>query len=335
MKKAITTILKIVLPLGIGVYLTWYFISRLSDTELENLENAFFQADYSYMFFGLILLLLSHMSRAYRWKYMLQPLGYHPTFWKMYHSVMIGYLINLTIPRSGEVARAGYYAKYEKGASFNKVFGTIIVERVVDLLMLGIVMLTTVYLQKDVEAFHAIKDSGKSGSSFPQWIYFVVGGVVIAGIVVVFLVEKIKQKIKELFKGIFEGIKTIIQLKQRVPYILHTLFIWACYLGMIWVCSFTLPETSNLSIAAVFAAFTVGGIAISATPGGLGLYPFMVGEVLGVLYGIENPGSFSMLAWSFLTAFTILLGLVSLFVLPFIGGKPNPKIEKEIHEQTC
>ena len=125
MKKAITTILKIVIPLGIGIYLTWYFISKLSDTELENLKDAFLNANYAYMLIGMLIMLISHISRAYRWKYMLEPLGYKPSFWKMYHSVMIGYLINLTIPRSGEVARAGYYAKYEKDASFNNVFGTI------------------------------------------------------------------------------------------------------------------------------------------------------------------------------------------------------------------
>lgn len=316
------------IPLGIGVYLTWFFISRLSEKELQNLEDAFFQANYWYMFGALILMLLSHMSRSYRWKYMLQPLGYKPTFWKMYHSVMIGYLINLTIPRSGEVARAGYYAKYEKGASFNKVFGTIIVERVVDMLMLGIVVLITIYLQTDVDAFHEISESGKSNSSMPNWIYYVIAGVVVASVVIILVIEKIKLKVVELIKGIFEGVKTIIQLKQRGLYILHTIFIWLCYLGMIWVCSFTLPETSNLPIAAVFAAFTVGGIAISATPGGIGLYPIMVSAVLGSLYGIENAESFSMLAWTFLTVFTILLGLVSLFILPFIGGQPNELIDE-------
>ena len=332
MKKTITTILKIVIPLGIGIYLTWFFISKLSETELQNLKSAFFQADYSYMFYGLVLLLLSHMSRAYRWKYMLQPLGYKPKFWNMYHSVMIGYLINLTIPRSGEVARAGYYAKYEKDASFNKVFGTIIVERIIDMLMLGIVLLTTIYLQKDVEAFHAISESGKGESNIPTWLYFAVGGGIVVGVIVILAIEKLKLKVLELIKGIFEGIKTIIQLKQRASYIFHTLFIWACYLGMIWVCSFTLPETSNLSIPAVFAAFTVGGIAISATPGGIGLYPIMVSAVLVNLYGIQNAESFSMLAWTFLTAFTILLGLASLFILPFTG-KINPKVEAEMNEQ--
>lgn len=321
MKKTIATILKIVIPLGIGVYLTWFFISKLSDTELENLKDAFLQANYGYMFLGMVIMLISHMSRAYRWKYMLEPLGYRPGFWKMYHSVMIGYLINLTIPRSGEVARAGYYAKFEKEAEFNKVFGTIIVERVVDMLMLGIVVLITIYLQTDIDAFQEISDTGKSESSIPSWVYYLVGGLTVAGVVVIFIVDKIKQKVLDLIKGVFEGIKTIIKLKQRGMYIVHTLIIWIAYLGTIWVCSFALPETSHLSAAAVFAAFTVGGIAISATPGGIGLYPIMVSAVLGTLYGIENAESFSMLAWTFLTAFTILAGLVSLFILPFVGNK--------------
>lgn len=323
MKKTIATILKIIIPLGIGIYLTWFFISRLSEVELINLQNAFLQAEYSYMFLGMGLMLLSHMSRAYRWKYMLQPLGYQPTFWKMYHSVMIGYLINLTIPRSGEVARAGYYAKYEKDASFDRVFGTIIVERIIDMLMLGIVILVTFYLQKDIDAFQKITESGNSESSISGWIYFVIGGVILAGIMAVLMIEKLKLKVIDLLKGIFEGVKTILKLKQRASYILHTLFIWGCYLATIWLCSFSLPETSNLSINAVFAAFTVGGIAISATPGGIGLYPIMVSAVLVNLYGIENAESFSMLAWTFLTAFTIVLGLISLFALPFIK-KPNP-----------
>ena len=128
-----------------------------------------------------------------------------------------------------------------------------------------------------------------------------------------------------MFKGILEGVKTIFKLKQRAAYIAHTLFIWFCYIIMIWVCSFTLPETANLSVNAVFAAFVVGAIAISATPGGIGLYPLMVTAVLTNLYGIENAGSFSMLAWSTLTLFTIVAGLVSLFTLPFISNKSTEK----------
>lgn len=293
----------------------------MSNEELDSLKEAFVKADYIYLFYGLIIMLLSHMSRAYRWKYMLEPLGHKPNFWKMYHSVMIGYLLNLTIPRSGEVARAGYYAKFQKNAKFDKVFGTIIVERIIDVVMLGLVLGITLYLQKDLAAFNDIRNSGKTDTSLPVWIYFVVAGIVLVGTIAILKITILKEKVIGLIKGVLEGVKTIFKLKQRTAYIGHTLFIWGCYVGMIWACSFALPETANLSMNAVFAAFVVGAVAISASPGGLGLYPFMVATLLGELYAIENAGSFSMLAWSALTLFTILAGLVSLFVLPFTNKK--------------
>lgn len=321
MKKGLIAALKIIIPLGIGVYLTWFFISNLTDVELQNLKNAFLKADYRFIFIGIIIMLLSHMSRAYRWKYLLAPLGHTPNFWKMYHSVMIGYLINLTIPRSGEVARAGYYAKFQKKAPFEKVFGTIIVERIIDVIMLGIVMGITLYFQKDVEAFNSIKNTGNSGGGIPTWGYFLAALLIVVGFVLIMSVPKIKLKVREILRGLYEGVSTIFQLKQRTAYVLHTIFIWVCYVLMLWVCSFALPETANLSINAVFAAFVVGGIAISATPGGIGLYPLMVAAVLSTLYNIENAESFSMLAWTSLTAFTILAGLVSLVALPFISKK--------------
>jgi len=323
LKKTIISILKIIIPLGIGIYLTWFFINNLSDVELQNLKNAFFKADYSFMIYGVLITLASHMSRSYRWKYMLESLGHKPNFWKMYHSVMIGYILNLTIPRSGEVARAGYYSRHQKNAPFDKVFGTIVVERVIDVLMLGLVFLITLYFQKDLDAFNEIKNSGNSNSTIPNWIYYVAGGALILGIGAILMVKPLKEKVLNLIKGILEGVKTIFKLKQRAAYIMHTFFIWLCYLLMIWVCSFALPETSELSVAAVFAVFTIGGVAMSTTPGGIGLYPIMVSAVLTNLYHIENAESFGMLAWAALTLFTILAGLISLVALPLISKKDN------------
>lgn len=323
MKKTIISILKIIIPLGIGIYLTWFFINNLSDVELQNLKNAFFKADYSFMIYGVLITLASHMSRSYRWKYMLESLGHKPKFWKMYHSVMIGYILNLTIPRSGEVARAGYYSKHQKNAPFDKVFGTIVVERVIDVLMLGLMMGVTLFLQKDLDAFNAIKDNESIESSIPVWAYYVVGGIFALGIVLILLIKPLKEKVIGFIKGILEGVKTIFKLKQRVAYIMHTFFIWLCYLLMIWVCSFALPETSGLSVAAVFAIFAIGGVAMSTTPGGIGLYPIMVSAALTTLYGVENAESFAILAWAALTVFTILAGLISLVALPLISKKDN------------
>ena len=150
MKNQIVKIFKIIIPIAIGVYLTWYFISNSNDTEREYYVKVFKEANYGWIFIALFLAFLSHLSRAYRWKYLLEPLGYKPKLSLMYHSVMIGYVINLTIPRSGELARAGYFSKYQK-ASPDKIFGTIIVERVVDLLMFGLVFAIAVFLQVDEE----------------------------------------------------------------------------------------------------------------------------------------------------------------------------------------
>lgn len=320
MKKTLIAILKVVIPIGIGVYLTWFFLTNMSENDRESLKDAFLQADYIYIFYGVIIMLSSHMSRAYRWKYMLEPLGHKPSFWKMYHSIMIGYLLNLTIPRSGEVARAGYYSKFQIKAPFNKVFGTIVVERVVDVLMLVLVSGITLLLQKDLTTFNEIKD-GSGTSSTPVWIYFAIGGVMLGGVVLVIASKKIKAKVLNILQGVLEGVKTIFKLKQRAAYIAHTFYIWFCYVVMIWVCAFALPETANLTVQAVFAAFTLGAVAMSTTPGGIGLYPIMVASVLGSLYGVKNAESFSMLAWASLTLFTILAGLISLFALPFISKK--------------
>jgi uncharacterized membrane protein YbhN (UPF0104 family) len=177
----------------------------------------------------------------------------------------------------------------------------------------------TAYLQKDIDALNSIKES--AGGGMPIWIYFVVVGLAISGLAIFFISKKVKEKVLELFTGILEGVKTILKLKQRTAYIGHTVFIWVCYVGMIWVCSFALPETAGLEVAAVFAAFVVGAAAITATPGGIGLYPLLVATVLTDLYGIENAGSFSMLAWSALTLFTIICGLFSLMALPIISKK--------------
>ena len=113
MKGRIIKILKIVLPLGIGVYLSWYFISGLSDKDIQQTKNAFFNANYFWIVLSLIIAFAGHLSRAYRWLFLLEPLGYKPKLSNAYHSVMSGYIINYTVPRSGEVARAGLLTQSE------------------------------------------------------------------------------------------------------------------------------------------------------------------------------------------------------------------------------
>ena len=159
MKAKLINFLKISLPVAIGLYLTWYFVSNSTESEKEYFLKSLSEANYGWIFVALIIAFLSHLSRSYRWKYLLETMDVQPKLSLMYHSVMICYIINLTIPRSGELARAGYFSRYQKTSS-DKVFGTIVVERVVDLIMFALVFLTAFILQSDQDAFQELRQMG-------------------------------------------------------------------------------------------------------------------------------------------------------------------------------
>ena len=276
--------------------------------------KAFKSANYLWVFLALLVALLSHISRAYRWKYLLATLGIKPKLSLMYHSVMIGYIINLTIPRSGEVARAAYFSKYQK-TSTDKIFGTIVVERVIDLVMLGLVFMIAIYLQTDQDQFNQLRQT--NAESLPSWVVPLFAIISLIGIIFLVTVKKLRIKVLNFIKGILEGCLTIIKLKQKGAFIIHTLFIWTAYIVMLWFTALAIPEVSTIGISAIFACFIAGTFAIGATPGGIGLYPIMVASVLIQLYDYKTSvaDSFGMLMWSTQTAFMIVLGLISLIAI--------------------
>ncbi|MGB0915051.1 MAG: lysylphosphatidylglycerol synthase transmembrane domain-containing protein [Crocinitomicaceae bacterium] len=313
MKATIIKILKIVIPIGIGVYLTWYFFNGLDEEQIQQTKDSFFDANYFWVFLGLFVAFLSHLSRSYRWLFQLEPLGYKPKLSNAYHAVMSGYVINYTVPRSGEFARAGLLTSYEK-VPFEKGFATIVIERVVDVIMLGIVVFISGLLQANSEEFSQITATEGGGSN--AWlIYALIAAFVfgVIGLIAFFKIEKFKQFVLEKLKGFLEGLKSIWTMKKKWAYIGHTIFIWTCYVGTIWIFAQAFPETSAIDIGAVFGSFVVGAAAIALLPGGIGAYPAWVNAVL-VLYGINFAG-FGIFIWVAQTAMMIILGLISLFLI--------------------
>src|SRR5690554_2395643 len=128
-------ILHIVLPLLLGVFLVYYAYNQFTPAQIEEMKSYFRSADYFYVALSLLFMKISHASRAYRWKYSLQYLGYQSSFWNNFMAISVGYLLNLTVPRSGEISRAVILQKYDK-IPFDKGFGTIIAERIIDLMFL-------------------------------------------------------------------------------------------------------------------------------------------------------------------------------------------------------
>ncbi len=314
MKKAIIKALKISVPILIGLYLTWYFFSGLNDEELKQTKDAFFDANYFWVCLGLLIAFFSHLSRAYRWKFLLEPLGFHPKLSTMYHSVMSGYVINFTVPRSGEVARAGLLAQYEN-VPFEKGFATIVVERVIDVIMLGLVVFISGILQTNTEGFDEITKSGVETSS-SDWLFYAIIAAACVGLVLLvfyFVNEKFKAFCNEKILGFYEGLKSVWTMKKKWSFIAHTVFIWSCYVGSIWVFAQAFPETSGMAIGCVFGSFVVGAAAIALLPGGIGAYPTWVNAVL-VLYGIQFAG-FGIFIWVAQTVLIVVLGLISLFLI--------------------
>ena len=314
MKNKLFKVLKVSLPVAIGIYLTWYFISNSSETEKDYFLKSLSEANYLWILLALVIAFLTHLSRAYRWKYLLETLDLKPKLSLMYHSVMIGYIINLTIPRSGELARAAYFSRYQKTKP-DQIFGTIVIERVVDLIMFALVFFIAFLFQADQEKFNQFRQISTSSSNPLLLPIFIVIGVLLIILLVGF--KKVRIKAINFLKGITQGASAILRLKNKTAFLMHTLFIWSGYLAMLWITALALPDLQNITINAVFACFIGGTIAIGATPGGIGLYPIMVAGALIEMYGYDGQiaKSFGMLMWTSQTAFMILLGIISLIAI--------------------
>ena len=306
----IKKILKIILPLALGGFLVWYSLSKVS---IDTLIQYFKDANYWWIALGLFFGLLSHLSRAYRWKFLLEPMGYKPDFGNSTMAVLVAYLVNYAVPRAGEVSRAAVMTNYEN-IPFEKGFGTIVAERIADLIMMLIIITITLFVQFDFiyELLTKNFDPTKIG------IGLVI--LVIAGFIFTRYVKKatsgIGLKIKNFIAGLIEGATSIFKMKQKWAFIFHTVFIWVMYICMFWA---TIPAIDGLHVpfGGILIGFIAGGFSIAATNGGIGLYPVAVAGALA-LFGIaEEPATaFGWIMWTAQTAMIIIFGGLAFVFLP-------------------
>jgi glycosyltransferase 2 family protein len=327
MKKVAGILLKTVLPLALGVYLIWYFFTSMEPVVKVAFYKALREANYFWIFLSLLLSFVALLSRAYRWKYLLEPLGYKTQFWNRYHAIMIGYIVNLTIPRAGEASRAAMLYRSD-GVPFSKSFGTILAERVFDLVMLlSVALLASVIGASDfwkikglIEANFASDPESASNYQLVKWIIL---GVFLLGFAIVFLVKTIRQKVIGFIRGLFDGVLSVFKTKNPIAFIGHTLFIWTLYIVYFSICFFALDETMAVPPTGMLLAFLAGSLGITLTNGGIGIFPLVVGLVIEYYlkdqYGVQARGlgwALGMIIWASQTVLIILLGILSLFLLP-------------------
>lgn len=319
MKAGIRKFLSITIPFVIGLGIIYYQYTTLTSDELEKIKISFLKADYFYIYLSLFFALIGYWSRAYRWKFALNHLGYKTKFHNDLLTVCVSYFVNLTIPRSGEVSRAALLKKYE-GVPFDKGFGTIVAERIVDLLIFLLFVITAFILQFDKLYQFLIEKI-----PLEKILFLSIGGTIVFTLFIVVWIYaewKIIQKLKNKLSGLMEGMTSIIKMKDKWSYIFHSFFIWFSYLIMFYVTIFALPETSNISFDVVIMGFIFGSIAVGFTNGGIGAYPLSIAMIYS-LYDIPNEigVAFGWLAWVSQTLLTIFLGLLSYLLLPILNKK--------------
>ena len=312
-------LLKNIVPLGLGLYLVYFSFANTSEEDRTQIFAAIKQADITFVFLSLVFGALSHLSRAYRWNFLLKPLGYQPSFIIRTLTVLIAYFSNLGIPRSGEVLRATALATYAD-VPFQKGFGTIVTERIIDLILLFSFIGLGFLLHSELLLEIIGSPTFNVYSLLWLLVFILLFFMLIRGL------KRSKKawaiKILRFFNGLWLGMLSVRSMKNKWAFIAHTLFIWLMYLMMFWVVTFALPQTSGLSFSALIPAFIAGGFAMSATNGGIGLYPL---AVAAVLQAFEVPYTdalaFGWVMWTGQTVMVVVFGSLSFLLLPIVSKK--------------
>ncbi|KQC32267.1 integral membrane protein [Nonlabens sp. YIK11] len=317
LKKTLIKIAKILLPFLLGAFLIYISYSQFTTEQLDEIKGYLRDADYSFIALGMVLAMLSHLSRAWRWNYMLAALDKKPTYLNNIIAIGSGYAMNLIIPRSGEVTRAVIVNRTDD-IPVDQGLGTIIAERVLDFIIL-LAITATAMLTASGEIVEFFKDGIEFAFAKANPIKITAYLIILVIIVVlgIYLLKKLQlfQKVKGFLAGIKDGFTTIWTMEKKWWYLAHTLFIWFMYLAMFYVCIFAIPDTDSMPISAVLCSFVAGSFAVAFTNGGLGAYPYLISQVL-LLFGYSAVvgTAFGWIVWLSQTLLVIVFGLLC-FVL--------------------
>lgn len=318
MDEKLTKTLKTILPIALGFFLVWYWYTATAEEERNQILYYIQDADLFWVGISMVLGVLGHLSRAIRWNYLLQPLGYAPKISNNVFIILMAYLANLGIPRTGEILRATALTTYE-GVPFEKGIGTIITERVIDVIMLFLIILGTLLWQTDI----ILGFLENVGIPLNKILILMGSGLLMLTGFFIFIKKSshnFAHKLKKFVKGLLDGLLSIFKMKNKWAFLGHTLFIWGCYIGMMWVIKFTVPETLELSLGQLMVAFVAGSLAMMFTNGGIGLYPIAVSQALAI-FGISkiSGDAFGWIMWIAQTLMVVVFGAISFLVLPLLN----------------
>lgn len=327
MNKKLKTAIKIALFIGFGIAI---FMLVYKDFDFENFFDTMSAIKWGWLIPAALISLLSHISRARRWQLLLETTGEKPRFINTFFAVLNAYFANLAVPRLGEVTRCALISRYEK-QDFSKVLGTVVSERLLDLMLVAILTVVAFATQAtvfgDFVAQHPeIEDNiSKIFSPLTITILAVVG---IAGLCLLIVIAKGKldrfkicQKISKFINGLWTGILSIKNAQHKVGIIFHSFLIWTLYFLMLYFCFFAFEELCGLNVLAALMLFVAGSFGmIVPSPNGMGSYHFMIIQTL-IIYGIpsETGASFALVAHGLQTVLVIVFGLFATILIPVVN----------------
>lgn len=319
MHPKLKAIFQYLIIFAITVALLWLSLRGLVVAEGENksefLWNAWKKCNKGYLLLMAIVAMASHALRAERWRMLLVPTGNTISFGNSFLSLMIGYLVNLAVPRGGEVSRCYNLYKLEQ-TPIEVSFGTVVVERLIDLIcLIALIALSFIVEWDKLKGFIDTLPFASGERSYTIWIVIVVVGVgmLIGG---VYLIRK-NEKLKKLFLGFKDGLMAVFRLKNKTLFIFYSVTIWALYFLMSYMVVLAFPETRDLGISAVLTLFAIGAIAMAAPlPGGAGSYHTLVPLGLVTLYNLPQADAiaFVFIFHGWQTFVMIVAGVISLII---------------------
>ena len=328
MKRIIRDIVKYLLPLLCGVWLFWYVYQKLDiETIFQILKT---DVNYFWVVLSMAVAVFSHIARALRWRLQLRALHIYPSMRVLVNAIFGMYAMNLLFPRLGEVWRCGYLAQRER-ASFSKVLGSMVSDRLSDTVMVALLTLLVFFMQ--MKPFRRFLDenpsieAGVTATLTSVWLYV---GIALCVVAVVWFFRtnsqsRFVQRIRGLMTNVWAGFASIVTMKGKFWFIFYTLFIWFCYFMQLYLCIFAFPSTSHLTVAAVLLLYVLGSLGMGLpVQGGIG--PWHLAVIAGLsYYGItgNEAGAFAFVAHGSQMVLVVLIGIYAFISMACDKKKPK------------
>lgn len=331
MSAKLKSFIQYLLIIAVTTFLIWFSLRSVTpqagEDKWDYLLNAWHEADKFWLMLMAVIAIGSHVVRAIRWKMLLEPVGFHSKFTNSFLSLMVGYLVNLVIPRGGELSRCFNLYKLDK-TPVDVSFGTVVLERIVDLIFLVLLIMVSFALESEkllafIETLPLKIGDQSIGSSLP----FILIGLIILVALFIWLIsknERVRSFITKTWAGFKNGFLSIFKLKQKGLFIFYSALIWALYFLMSYAVIMAFPSTSVLGFNAVLSLFAIGAIAMAAPlPGGAGSYHVLVPAGLVFLYQLPlaDAVAFTFIFHGWQTFIMIVVGAISLLITSILVKK--------------